>query len=227
MTTERPHPAPPPPQTAYPPAPWRLTGRMYGTALRLPADALPRELRPPAPVGRDGTRLLVAAWVSYDTSSVGPYREFMVCSVARLRPPVRGTVLKIWVDSRISQAGGRALWSIPKELADFTFAAGSTVEASASGDDGRLIARYTFVPARRIGLPAPLPLHVLQPTDRGGLRRSLFLLAGRPGTGSATLTVPEDSPVAFLRQARPVCHISLTRMRALVGLRSRLLDAGR
>ncbi|MFF3350590.1 acetoacetate decarboxylase family protein [Streptomyces sp. NPDC002779] len=160
---------------------WYLRGDLYATLLRTGIQCLPEALLHSEPElrHRGNTCLLVAAWADYDASSLGPYHEFMVLGVTRIRPPVQVTVLKIWVDSAASLAGARALWNIPKQLGDFTPGEGPGHRRTLRAD-GRLVVSCDFRRKRRLPTATPLPLHVAQPWP-GGVQRTLYLLSGRSG----------------------------------------------
>jgi hypothetical protein len=93
---------------SYPPAPWPLAGSLWLSLFRLDHDV-------------DGLRprgLYGAAFVSYEEPSPLTYGELLVARPVRRR---RVRVTDIWVDSRASMAGGRELWAIPKQPADFEY----------------------------------------------------------------------------------------------------------
>lgn len=103
------------------PAPWRLTGRGFIAALRLP-DALRREQGGypphwPAP----GGPLSYLMFVDYQSSNVGPYHELLFLD-GRFPCPDGGrywSIGRIYVSSQDSVDNGRANWGLAKDLADF------------------------------------------------------------------------------------------------------------
>ena len=128
-------------QTPHPPSPWRLRATMALSLFAIPRDRL-------APFLPEGVRLPIfeflgrcligAAWVDYgpkSTDCVLAYRELLVAVLARKGILPRVHIIRIWVDSPASLAGGRNLWAIPKDLAQFT----STSQSwHASGRQGNL-----------------------------------------------------------------------------------------
>lgn len=91
----------------YPPAPWRMSGDLWLSLFRATGVAG----RPDGVYG--------VAFVSYVQPSPLTYHELLVARVHR-GPDVRAVhITDIWVDDADSRAGGRDLWAIPKELADF------------------------------------------------------------------------------------------------------------
>ncbi|MBM9461255.1 acetoacetate decarboxylase family protein [Nocardioides sp. zg-536] len=96
--------------TAYPPAPWHMHGSLWLSVLRLREDVDEHH-----PAGQYGVAL-----VSYEAPSPLTYRELLLARTTKT-PEGKGavTITDIWVDSAASQAGGRELWAIPKQLCDF------------------------------------------------------------------------------------------------------------
>ncbi|HEU5012084.1 MAG TPA: acetoacetate decarboxylase family protein [Roseiflexaceae bacterium] len=100
----------------YPPAPWHMLGQSWGGLFRadqpLGVPAGLRHVLPP--------RWLVVGLVHYREGTLR-YDEFFTASVARRGSQFGLYVQRIWVNDRASQAGGRAIWGLPKELATFVW----------------------------------------------------------------------------------------------------------
>lgn len=108
----------------YPPAPWQLTGQLYGSLWLVPQASFREEL--PAqfePVVNLGRLAVFAGFVDYQPGSVLTYHELLAGVLVHLKGSWRVAmhVTHIWVDSIPSLHGGRALWGVPKELANFDF----------------------------------------------------------------------------------------------------------
>lgn len=106
------------PKPAYPPPPWRLRGRAFAAAW------LVRDLEAPIPSGWAPLKLgpfhlLGAVWAGYGLGGDLSYRELALGLVVRKGAALAVTLPWVWVDSQASQAGGRALWAIPKDMAAF------------------------------------------------------------------------------------------------------------
>jgi hypothetical protein len=204
--------------TAYPPAPWSLRGEMFIALVRMPAGTVPDSIRPAGiRLGRpDRGMMLAVAFVNYREGGVLAYRELLVATTSATM--TAGTILKIWVDSPESVAGGRALWYIPKELAEFRY----ETDRGFAGTvlvDGREAASYTFTPKFTVPGRWRMPNTVVQ--ERGGVvRRTKSSLRARLQLGSGTLEVPEDSPVAFLRHGKVVRHVAMRDLSARFGIKS-------
>ncbi len=110
-------------------------------ALMLPAGL--RHVLPP--------RWLIVGLVRYREGTLR-YDEFFTASMARSGAKVGLYVQHMWVNDAASQAGGRRIWGLPKELATFTW---RDNQVCISDGDGMITA--LTVNQRPRALP-PLPL---------------------------------------------------------------------
>lgn len=152
---------------SYPAPPWRLEGEL----VIVPALVRPRAL---------GGVLLA----DYRAGTLR-YRELIVFARATARGMV---VSQIYVDSPESLRGGRAVWGLPKELAEFELTRGTF--AARQGDQVLLSARIR----RRTGrvpllIPAPVVSEAGATLGRARIRAAPALV---------TLDVPAASPFASL-----------------------------
>src|SRR5688500_19005620 len=92
----------------FPSPPWNLRGTMWLSVFPVRSSGTPRR-----PAGLYG-----AAFVDYAEGGVLAYQELLVARLVRDGAVPRVHICDIWVDSAPSRDGGRALWAIPKELAD-------------------------------------------------------------------------------------------------------------
>jgi hypothetical protein len=138
-----------------------------------------------------------------------------------------------WVDSSQSQAGGRRLWDIPKDLAQLDFATNGGGTASDRCFTASLPVGGTVIAAAAFGRPHGLPLRypfaltVLQQHGTNQIRRTLSTWSAPAGAGPGELTVPSRSELAFLNRGRQFVHLSLPGFRTTFGRRSTLLGAPR
>jgi hypothetical protein len=105
--------------TSYPEEPWHLAGQMYLSLWLVPERELPPVADGTRPVTVAGRGAVGAAWVVYENDSVLRYNELLRAVLVRDGRRPRVCITDIWVDSAASMAGGRELWGIPKEMADF------------------------------------------------------------------------------------------------------------
>jgi hypothetical protein len=186
----------------YPPEPWHLRGRMHVSVWLVPPAALPPHPQGlTAPPLRLGGRVPVgAAWVTYQPGGVLSYRELLAARLVRDRGRPRATITEIWVDSEASRDGGRALWGIPKDLAELA----TDSPMSAPG-----IARAVLRPGLRIPGRWPVSLRLLQllhgqPKTTGVRGRTAIRL------GRADWTPAPDGPLGYLSGRRPLLTVTLT-----------------
>ncbi len=168
----------------------------FTSAFNLP---VPSDLRPLA-----GRRRLVVVLADYREGTLR-YRELVVGTLVRRGARAGVLALGIWVDCLESMWGGRRLWGIPKELADFACEgelvrvhdAQGTIATLAAGPArvmpigplrlpavgfGQVDGQRVFLPGRARGRPALGSLRVVQWSDRlpplarpSGARRAFVL----------------------------------------------------
>ncbi len=192
------------PKVEYPPAPWRLTGQLYGSIWAVPYAGFRAQLPPTFKplVGFDWIGPF-AGFVDYQAGSALVYHELIAGLLIRLKGTRRYafTVTHIWVDDEASKWGGRELWGVPKELAEFRFdyqRDNRDFQGSAQLN-GTSLATGDF---RSIaGLPGGLKLPTPWP--------DIQMLRGQPHTASGTfwsnlqicrggMIIPAESPLAEL-----------------------------
>lgn len=193
--------------TPYPPEPWHLRGRAYVSLWLVPQRVLPALPTGVLPLSLFGRAVVVAGFVDYLPSGLLSYHEFLVAPLVRrgARPGV--SITDIWVDSAASKTGGRELWGIPKEMAEFTM----THEPSFHGTvrvAGGQVARAR-VTRRRAGLRLPFPVRgtVAQTLD-AALAVTPLLATARVHLATAEWSV--GGPLAWLRRYRPFLTVAVT-----------------
>ena len=143
------------------PAPWRLTGRGFVAALRLPDEIRRVQGGYPPRMPAPGGPLSFVMFVDYQSSDVGPYHELLFLDGRFPFPDGRRywSIGRIYVSSQDSVDNGRANWGIPKDLADFRVERENRRTRVTISRDGAPLARLAFT-ARGPALPvftAPLP----------------------------------------------------------------------
>ncbi|MDG9705521.1 acetoacetate decarboxylase family protein [Streptomyces sp. DH37] len=172
-----PGPAPDEPSPPYPPAPWRFRGRLWAALLpvRRPLP-VPPDLRP-----LGSASLLAVGLVRYREGTL-VYDELAMGPLVRRGRRAGLLIDRIWVSDATSVRGGRGIWGLPKELAEFTWTDRSVRVADRHGP----LAELAFAPGRLRLPPLPMPL----PGFSGSAGRRLFIpgrLVG--GTRRETVTV--------------------------------------
>lgn len=193
---------------AYPQAPWTLQGYVLQTLQLIDIE----RSRPFIPPEFDIVSLLPGktlggVYVShYGSGSVLEYSELiLVGGLVRYSGKIGGWVSHIYVDNTDSIAGGREIWGLPKELAEFTWEKNVSTTApehrvTVRQGDRALCSLSHSQPS--FGLPISLQGNVLSTLDA-----SIFLFQGKveasTGLVSSKLTIPTDSPFASLDLGQP------------------------
>lgn len=198
--------------TTYPTEPWDLHGHAYVGTWLVPRSQLPAphsaETRPITIFGRG---IVAAAFFVYEDPSPLTYHEIMATVLVREGWRPRVSITHIWVDSPASRDGGRDLWAIPKQLADFEAAPHASYVADGIG---------TLSLGRGRRLPGRWPARFRIAQDRSG---SLLVspVSGRVGVGTVKgrWSFAPDGPLRFLAGRRPILTLAVRPFRLLFGRR--------
>ncbi len=212
-------------RSAFPPAPWRLTGtavQALWTVEAARARALvPAEL--PIVSVKPGRTLAILFLGNYGAGSTLVYHELIVSpALVRVGHQVGAWISHIYVDDPASLAGGREIWGLPKELARFSggFAGSDRVEVE---QDGRLLCSVRWELARwHAPVPTLLPAIARRGTSFAGFQGLGYSWLG-PCRGA--IEVPTVTPFAALGPERcstlyhhRALHLTVGAPRALGGV---------
>ncbi len=190
----------------FPSPPWHLTGDLWFSLFPVTSGTTDR------PAG-----LYAAAFADYAEAGDLAYQELLVARVVRDGRMPRLTITDIWVNSPASRDGGRALWAIPKQLADISvlgrrrLASRSTCHAAVA--EGTLAsARFTGPAAPALRLP--YRLSTLQAHEDGAPVITPISASARTLPVLARWEFDEQGPLAWLRGRRPSLsfHVSDARL---------------
>lgn len=184
----------------YPAAPWSLHGYALQTAHVLDIAAA----RPLVPAELTivsvfpGKTLGGVYLANYGAGSALQYSELIVVAAIVQRSGKIGPwISHIYVDNPDSVAGGREIWGLPKELADFSWSA-AAVEVR---QQERSLCTLSY------GQPFTLWRQAFAASSFGQLNADLLSFNAkadlRPGLISAELSVPIESPFAALHLGQP------------------------
>lgn len=183
----------------YPPAPWHMHGSLWLSAFRLREDADERH-----PAGTYGVAL-----VSYEDPSPLTYHELLVARTTKNRAGKGAvTITDIWVDSEASQAGGRELWAIPKELCDFdmesSFRGPVTSTDWTATVERRPIVSAQFTDVSRAAIRMPFTGLVEQPgiAEHPEIADVVMKGSAKALPCRSRWSFASDGPLAFLQGAR-------------------------
>ncbi|MEU2793287.1 acetoacetate decarboxylase family protein [Streptomyces sp. NPDC007100] len=157
----------------YPPPPWHLRGHLWGGLFA--AESCPA---PPADLSPVLPRSLAVLLIRYREGTL-VYDELLVGTLARRGLRIGVHVHRIWVDDAQSMWGGRRIWGVPKELAEFRWH-GPRVRVT----DGEGLVATLGVTSKGPSLPRlPLPLAAFGSLD--GTRTFITArFSARPSAGS-------------------------------------------
>lgn len=206
----------------YPPEPWQLRGQLHTSVFLVPLALVAAELPPECRPVRLGRCVVVGvAWVDYQPGGVLSYRELMATVLVRRGWRVMPTITHIWVDSVASRDGGRALWAVPKEVAEFTVDGSRWTARDESGPIAAATVR------RRWQLPGRWPLRfaVVQPSA-GAAKVSPVRVVARLGLSSVAFRTEQAGPLGFLAGRRALPSLTLADFRMSFGHRQTAVGAG-
>ena len=199
---------------AYPQAPWTLQGYAFQTLQLIDIDRV-RSLIPPE-------LKIISVWPGktvggvylsqYGSGSVLEYSELLVIAAfLSYEGKVGGWVSHIYVDNPDSVAGGREIWGLPKELAEFTWEENrATVRQGNSVLCTLNYNRQSFGWRQQLGASSfsAIGSHLLLfPAE----------LNSRLGLVSSKLEVPAESPFASLNLGQSLLTVHSDQMRLVVG----------
>lgn len=188
----------------YPSAPWTLKGFAVQT-LQLVDTARARAFVPPNLTivsVLPGKTLGLVYLASYGPESDLVYNELIVVpALTRHGKNLGFWISHIYVDNSDSSAGGREIWGLPKELAQFSWQSGETGQVLVRQDE-RALCTLNYTRLRRLWRQP-----FLQPAlSQLGVNLLWFkgtITAGF-GLGKGYLDVPFDSPFAALALSHAV-----------------------
>lgn len=195
--------------TSYPAAPWRMHGSLWLSAFRLGDDVDDRH-----PAGTYGVAL-----VSYEEPSPLTYHELLVARTTKDGGKGAVTITDIWVDSEASQAGGRTLWAIPKELCDFdmesSFRGPVTSTDWTALVERRPIVEASFTDVSRAALRVPFTGRVIQPgiAEHPATAHVVMKGSAKAWPCRGRWTFASDGPLGFLAEARQLGSFRMSSFR--------------
>ncbi|NJL68169.1 MAG: acetoacetate decarboxylase family protein [Oscillatoriales cyanobacterium RU_3_3] len=207
----------------YSPAPWKLQGYALQT-LQLVDVA---RVRPMIPSELEiisvfpGKTLGGVYISSYGLGSVMEYNELIaVSAIVHFSGKWGAWVSHIYVDNPNSVAGGREIWHLPKELAQFSWKGSDSVKASTLGY--RVTVRQgncqlCSLNYSKQSLAVPLALSgAVFSADRANLLLFKGEFTSQIGLIGGELQVPQESPLAALNLGQPLLTAACNNMRLTV-----------
>ncbi|MDP8962653.1 MAG: acetoacetate decarboxylase family protein [Cyanobacteriota bacterium] len=208
---------------AYPSSPWTLQGYALQTLQLIDVEQVRPFIAPELDIVSvlPGKTLGGVYLSCYGSGSVLEYSELIVAAgIVRYSGKIGGWISHIYVDNPDSVAGGRNIWGLPKELAEFTWEKGSR---TASGYENCVTVRQgeqtlcqLSYNQQTLGLPLPFSGNVFSTHSE-----SILLFNGKfegsVGTVGSKLQVPVESPFASLGLDRPWLTFYGEKLRMVIG----------
>jgi acetoacetate decarboxylase len=201
----------------YPPAPWQLRGYATQTLNLVDIDRVRRFVPPELDiVAILPGKTIGSIYISeYQLDSVLTYNELIVApALVRQRTKIGGWISHIYVDNPDSMAGGRAIWGLPKELAEFTRIGRQITVKQQAKTLCRLSYRSNLLSDLKITPKITVPCF-------GNLNGNLLYFnndfQGKVSLVDSNLEIPQSSPFASLNLSTPLLTIDLQDLSLVTG----------
>jgi acetoacetate decarboxylase len=202
----------------YPPAPWNLRGYAVQTLHLIDIE----NARPFVPSELDIVSVFPGKTIggiyvsSYQSGSTLEYNELIVISgLVRYREKIGSWISHIYVDNEDSVAGGREIWGLPKEMAEFTLLQ-NRIDVRQS-DRQLCFLRYQ----RGMFSLSTWWRQSLSTDVFGGLDSQLLLFTGRVKSQfelvDGYLDIPSESPFARLNLGQPFLSVYCQQLELIAG----------
>lgn len=197
----------------YPQPPWTLQGYALITLQLLDIE----KVRPFIPSELNIISVLPGKTVGgvylskYNASSALEYSELIIIAgFLSYKGKFGGWVSHIYVDNPDSVAGGREVWGLPKELAQFTWTENSVTVRQADN----LLCKLDYR-RQSLGLPLKLSASAFSCLD-SNLAIFPAIVESKFGLVSSKLEIPPTSPFAALNISQPILTIHSDRLNLVV-----------
>jgi hypothetical protein len=192
----------------YPPAPWTLKGYAIQTLHLVDKDKV-RSLIPPElnPFSLWPGKAIASVYLSYYSSdSVMQYSELIVALAVTADKGFGGWISHIYVDNENSVAGGREIWGLPKEYAQFTWQEKSVKVRQGNQNLCTLnFSQPSFAWRQSLAAPGFSKLAEKLVTFKAKFE-------GLIGFIGASLEVPQDSPFVSIGLGQPFLTVRYDQM---------------
>ena len=208
---------------SYPSAPWTLQGYAIQTLQLIDIQ----QVRPFIPPEFEIISVLPGKTIggvylsNYSSGSTLEYSELIIApGIINYSGKVGGWISHIYVDNSESVAGGREIWSLPKELADFTWEKAS--QNSAKSENMVIVSQGTKTLCQlrynipNFSFPVPFSGDVFS-TKLNSILLFKGEFSANIGLCGSQLEIPIESPFASLGLERPFLTFYCKNLRLVAG----------
>ena len=208
---------------SYPSAPWTLQGYAIQTLQLIDIQ----QVRPFIPPEFEIISVLPGKTIggvylsNYSSGSTLEYSELIIApGIINYSGKVGGWISHIYVDNSESVAGGREIWSLPKELADFTWEKASQNSAKSENMVSVSQGTKTLCQLRynipNFSFPVPFSGDVFS-TKLNSILLFKGEFSANIGLCGSQLEIPIESPFASLGLERPFLTFYCKNLRLVAG----------
>lgn len=193
----------------YPQAPWTLQGNAISSLHINDVDRVRHLIPAELDIISIGGKTVSGVYLSYyGTGSVLEYSELIVIpAVVGYRGKIGGWVSHIYVDNADSVAGGREIWGLGKQLAEFNWEKGERVTVR---QGNQMLCSLNYG-KHSLAWPQYLGGNSFS-TKNADLLLFVAQLNARFGFVGSQLEVPQESPFAEMGLGQPFLSVRLEEM---------------
>jgi acetoacetate decarboxylase len=208
---------------SYPSAPWTLQGYAIQTLQLIDI----KQVRPFIPPEFEIISVLPGKTIggvylsNYSSGSTLEYSELIIApGIVNYSGKLGGWISHIYVDNSESVAGGREIWSLPKEFADFTWEKASQSSSKAENlltvSQGKQMLCQLSYQLPSFSIPVPFSGDVFS-TQLDSILLFKGEFSANVGLCSSQLEIPVESPFASLDLDRPFLTFYCKNLRLVAG----------
>jgi hypothetical protein len=203
----------------YPPPPWNLKGYAVQTLqlvnIEQASKFIPSELEI---VSLLPGKTLGSIYISsYESGSLLKYNELIVVpGFVRYQGKIGAWISHIYVDNQYSVAGGRKIWGLPKEMAEFSWNNGNV----RVNQNNRELCSLHY--QKGLFNLSTWWQQQLNANSFGGLASELVFFENQfktqVGLLQGKLAIPQDSPFVSLNLEQPLFTLNLQKLELITGV---------
>lgn len=206
----------------YPPAPWQLQGKALCTLQWVNSEKaallVPKELEI---ISFWGKKTVGSVYLSlYGSGSTLEYSELIIApAMVRYQGKIGAWISHIYVDNPQSLAGGKEMWGLPKEMANFSWSQGENLQQITVSQNEKMLICFTSQSSKR-GLSTWGNV-----TLKGGCFGLVYpqfvyftnQFQSKMKQVNSEFTIPQESPFAQLELNKPLFTVEMPNLKLTAG----------